>query len=188
MKNLAMVSMLVASLALGPSGQPIEEPRDRPFDPEPQHVQPQATASPIPIPDVGKDLAAVLPYRPDVVHQAVLRLKAFKGISDDQYRADPGVVLENMEDLGRLLAYMAIIDYSNGNTQWAILLYCQAIKADPRYLSLDAVPLDTDPSFLTGLQVIRLEALKYFAGLVSHELKMLPSKIPPSPSVDPQQR
>ena len=126
--------------------------------------------SPSPAPAGRLEELEHLPYEPDVIAQAMRRLKAFKRVEDGWPPRDPSMLLQEPQDLARLLAYMAVISHSQGHIHWAILYYCNAIKYDPRYLSLDAVPPDDDKSFLPALQVIRLEALQFFTDRVTEPM------------------
>ena len=171
-----MKSLLLAALVV--AGVFIDTPPDAPpesYDFMPHHASPTPSPSP-------SDAIEDTPYEPALVKQAVRHLMVFKGMNEEQYRADPNSLISDKQDVGRFLAYLAVLTYLEGHTIWAIQHYCQAITVDPRYMGLDDIPPDTEKTFLTGLQVIRLEALKYLADRISRNLKLLPSRVYASPS------
>jgi len=171
-----MKSLLLAALVV--AGVFVDTPPDAPpesYDFMPHHASPTPSPSP-------SDAVENTPYEPDLVKEAVRHLMAFKGMTEEQYRADPNSLIANKQDVGRFLAYLAVLTYIEGRTNWAIQHYCQAITVDPRFLSLEDIQADADKTFLPALQVIRLEALKYLADHISRNLKLLPSRVYASPS------
>lgn len=171
MKALLLAGLMVAGVTvLDPPDEPPQS-----YDFMPGHASPSPSPSP-------SDLPESAPYEPVLVKQAVLNLMAFKGMTEEQYRADPNSLISDKQDVGRFLAYLAVLTYLEGRTNWAIQHYCQAISVDPRYLSLEDIPADADKTFLPALQVIRLEAVKYLADHISRNLKLLPSRVYASPS------
>lgn len=164
-----MRSILLAALAGLALTSPVEAGL---FIPKPS---PSATPSPAasPLVDVRD-----FPYEPRLIRRAIRQLLKHKGVPAADFHRDQSVLVTSREDLGRFFAYLAVASHAEGKPKWAIIYYCQAIKADPRYVGLETIPPDEDKTFLPALQVIKLETLLFFADHVAQPVDAIPSQLP----------
>ena len=154
-------------------------------DPSPSATPvPDMSAIPQPLPITSPaagppiDLIGV-PYDPTAVRFAARRLARHKGLSAAEFRNDPASLVTSRAELGRFFAYMAAHASRQRNAAWAILYYCQAAKADPRYLTLEGIEPDQDEQFLPDLKTIRLATLLFFVDEVAKPARVVPSRWPP---------
>src|SRR2546425_6139289 len=99
-----MRNIILAGLILAGCSTKDPTPADKLPDPPPQFLR----SSPSPSPSVGALRTLTPPYDPGTILEATKRLARFKGISREQYKAHPEMLIADQQDLARFFGYMAV--------------------------------------------------------------------------------